>query len=98
MPQLRSQSHQQLKEHLYDFVMAYNYAKRLKTLKGLTPFEFICLQWTQSPELFILSPHHHTLGPYISALLASMNNSEKIHETLTEEIRVALEELTQSIF
>ncbi|GFY79997.1 transposase, putative [Trichonephila inaurata madagascariensis] len=58
------QSHQQLKEHLYDFVMAYNYAKRLKTLKGLTSFEFICLQWTQSPELFILSPHHHTLGPY----------------------------------
>ncbi|GFR08643.1 DNA methylase [Trichonephila clavata] len=34
----------------------------------------------------------------VSALLASMNNSEKIHETLTEEIRVALEELTQSIF
>ncbi|WP_338482717.1 IS481-like element ISWpi4 family transposase [Wolbachia endosymbiont (group A) of Ophion costatus] len=59
------QSHQQLKEHLYDFVMAYNYAKRLKTLKGLTPFEFISLQWTKSPELFILNPHHHTLGPYI---------------------------------
>ncbi len=59
------QSHQQLKEHLYNFVMAYNYAKRLKTLKGLTPYEFICYQWTQSPELFILNPHHHTLGPYI---------------------------------
>ncbi|WP_341810538.1 IS481 family transposase [Wolbachia endosymbiont (group A) of Campoletis raptor] len=58
------QSHQQLKEHLYNFVMAYNYAKRLKTLKGLTPYEFICYQWTQSPELFILNPHHHTLGPY----------------------------------
>ncbi len=38
------QSHQQLKEHLYNFVIAYNYAKRLKTLKGLTPYEFICLQ------------------------------------------------------
>jgi len=30
----------------------------------------------------------------ISALLASMNDTEKIHETLTEEIRTALEELT----
>ncbi|MGL9759069.1 MAG: IS3 family transposase [Wolbachia sp.] len=58
-------SHQQLKEHLYNFVMAYNYARRLKTLNGLTPFEFICLQWTKSPDLFILNPHHHTLGPYI---------------------------------
>ena len=30
-------SHQQLKEHLYNFLNAYNFAKRLKTLKGLTP-------------------------------------------------------------
>lgn len=57
-------SHKQLKEHLYSFVMAYNYAKRLKTLKGLTPYEFICNQWTKSPELFILNPCHHTLGLY----------------------------------
>lgn len=57
-------SHQQLKDHLYNFVMAYNYAKRLKTLKGLTPYEFIYNQWTKSPELFILNSHHHSLGPY----------------------------------
>ena len=58
-------SHQQFKAHLYSFVMAYNYAKRLKTLKGLTPYEFICNQWTKSPELFILNPLHHNLGLYI---------------------------------
>ncbi|GFR01614.1 transposase, degenerate [Trichonephila clavata] len=58
-------SHQQLKEHLYSFVIAYNYAKRLKTLKDLTPFEFVCSQWTKFPDLFILNPYHHTLGPYI---------------------------------
>ena len=34
----------------------------------------------------------------VSALLASMSDTEKIHETLTEEIRTALEELTQSAF
>jgi transposase-like protein len=30
-------SHKTLAEHLYAFVNAYNFAKRLKTLKGLTP-------------------------------------------------------------
>src|SRR4030095_14311026 len=31
------QTHQHLKEHLQAFLMAYNFAKRLKTLSGLTP-------------------------------------------------------------
>jgi len=30
-------THQQLREHLYNFLNAYNFAKRLKTLQGLTP-------------------------------------------------------------
>jgi len=36
-----SDRHEQLKTHLSDFINAYNYARRLKTLKGLTPYEFI---------------------------------------------------------
>src|SRR4051795_809008 len=35
-------SHEHLRQHLSDFVSAYNFARRLKTLKGLTPYEFIC--------------------------------------------------------
>jgi transposase-like protein len=35
-------SHQQFKSHLADFVSAYNFGRRLKTLKGLTPYEYIC--------------------------------------------------------
>ena len=35
-------NHQQFKNHLTDFVNAYNYGRRLKTLKGLTPYEYIC--------------------------------------------------------
>ena len=31
------ESHDQLRRHLSDFVAAYNFARRLKTLKGLTP-------------------------------------------------------------
>ena len=35
---------------------AYNYARRLKTLKGLTPYEYICKCWTSQPERFKLNP------------------------------------------
>lgn len=48
--------------HLHTFLMACNFAKRLKTLKGLTPFEFICASWQKQPERFRLDPHHHSLG------------------------------------
>jgi Integrase core domain len=56
------QTHQHLKEHLYAFLMAYNFAKRLKTLKGLTPYEYICQCWQKEPERFTVNPYHHTLG------------------------------------
>jgi hypothetical protein len=56
------QSHQHLKEHLQAFLRAYNFAKRLKTLKGLTPSEYICQWWQKEPERFTMNPYHHTLG------------------------------------
>ena len=34
-------SHDQLRSHLSDFLNAYNYARRLKTLTGLTPHEYM---------------------------------------------------------
>ena len=46
----------QLRSHLADLVTAYNFAKRLKTLKGLTPYEFICKAWTKEPKRFTLNP------------------------------------------
>src|SRR5665811_519802 len=49
-------SHQQLRRHLDDFVDAYNFGRRLKALKGLTPYEFICKTWTSQPERFNLNP------------------------------------------
>ena len=56
------QTHQQLKEHLHAFLMAYNFAKRLKTLRGLTPYQFICQAWQKTPLRFSISPFHHTVG------------------------------------
>jgi transposase InsO family protein len=49
-------THDQLERHLADFVAAYNFAKRLKTLKGLTPYEFICKTWHSQPQLFNANP------------------------------------------
>jgi transposase InsO family protein len=56
-------SHRQLKAHLTDFIDAYNFGKRLKTLKGLTPYEYICKVWTHEPERFRINPIHHMPGP-----------------------------------
>ncbi len=55
-------SHTQLRHHLTTFLDAYNFAKRLKTLKGLTPFESICKVWTEEPNRFNLDPTHLTSG------------------------------------
>jgi transposase-like protein len=56
------QTHHHLKEHLQTFLMAYNFAKRLKTLTGLTPYEYICQCWQKDPARFTINPYPHTLG------------------------------------
>ena len=38
------QTTDELNEHLQAFLLAYNHAKRLKNLRGLTPYEFVCAQ------------------------------------------------------
>ena len=59
------ETHDQLRQHLGDFVAAYNFARRLKTLRGLTPYEAICKAWTDEPERFTSNPHHQSPGPNI---------------------------------
>ncbi|MGO4676920.1 IS3 family transposase, partial [Bosea sp. 2YAB26] len=54
--------HRQFEAHLTDFVVAYNFGRRLKTLRGLTPYEFICKCWTSEPERFRLDPIHQMPG------------------------------------
>jgi hypothetical protein len=52
-------SHKQLQSYLNDFISAYNFGRRLKplkTLKGLTPYEYICKIWTIQPERLTLNP------------------------------------------
>ncbi len=54
--------------HIFDRVYDENgiehrlTGRRLKTLRGLTPYEYICKIWTAKPQRFTLEPHHHTPG------------------------------------
>jgi transposase InsO family protein len=55
-------NHPQLRRHLDDFISAYNFGRRLKRLRGLTPYEFICKAWTTDPQRFTLNPLHQMPG------------------------------------
>jgi len=65
------ETHDQLRMPLTDFVAAYNFARRLKTLRGLTPYEAICKAWTEEPERFISNPRHQSLGQTSKRLVVS---------------------------
>ena len=54
--------HAQLREHMAAFLNAYNFAKRLKTLAGLTSYQFICSCWQKEPHRFKINPHRLSPG------------------------------------
>ena len=56
------ENHRQLEDHLAAFLDAYNFAKRLKTLSGLTPYEHICKAWADEASRFRYDPTHLTSG------------------------------------
>ncbi len=58
------ESHDRLRRHLDDFLSACNFAHRLKTLQGPTPYEYICKVWTLEPQRFKINPYHQVPGPY----------------------------------
>lgn len=41
---------------LYVFLMAYNFANGLKTLKGKSPYDFIRSAWELESEIFKINP------------------------------------------
>ena len=54
----------ELNEHRQAWLLAHNHAKRLKTLRGLAPPEFVCAQWQKNPAVFTRDPTHLTLELY----------------------------------
>jgi hypothetical protein len=65
-------THDQLKAHLTDFLRAYNFARRLKTLHDLTPYEYLCKLWTQTPDRSTLDPSHQMLGLNTAVFVLSL--------------------------
>ena len=51
------ESHDDLRRYFQLFVDAYNHARRLKTLRGLSPYEHVCHDWTKEPD------RRHAPGP-----------------------------------
>ena len=51
-----------LKSYLNDFMTADNYAKKLKTLKILTPMEKILHEYKNKPNLFHSNRHNYSIG------------------------------------
>ena len=55
-------THSQLKAHLTDFLRAYNFARRLKTLNGLTPYEYLCKTLDANPRTIYSQPNPSKAG------------------------------------
>ena len=62
-PALPLRQPRRVRAHLQLVLDADNYARRLKTLKGLTPCEFITRSWPAKPHKFTADPHHELPGP-----------------------------------
>lgn len=58
------QTTDELSEHLQALVRAHHHAKRLQTLRGLTPHEFACAQWQKNPAILTRDPTHLTMALY----------------------------------
>jgi len=55
-------SQSQLKQHLYDFLNAYNFAKKLKTLNFNSPWNFILDKYSKNATFFHSPPHNYSMG------------------------------------
>ncbi|QCX52198.1 hypothetical protein E7Z57_22180 (plasmid) [Ralstonia pseudosolanacearum] len=67
------ETHRQLENHLRDFIQAYNFARRLKRLKGLTPYEYVCKISATGPERFTPQPAPSNAGTKHPAFFTESN-------------------------
>lgn len=86
------ESHGELRAHLGDFLAAYNFARRLKTLSGLTPYEYICKIWTSEPDRFIVNPIHQMPGLNTWTLGRSRESFETLKAELEDFMGAKIED------
>ena len=86
------ETHHQLRTHLADFLDAYNFARRFKTLSGLTPYEYIRSIWTTELDRFILDPIQQMpgLNTYDSCGRLGIEKDADIDDSMCEASAAAL--------
>ena len=96
--------HTQLRTHLADFLAAYNFAGRLNTLGGLTPYEYIRKIRMSEPDRFIFdfSDCYAEGGEAVQAgypdlELRHLTVEVSRHEALARQFRLADLRFTQCI-
>jgi transposase InsO family protein len=52
----------QFEKHLQEFLLVYNFAKKLKSLNFKTPFEFLTEKFKTNPSIFYQNPVHYSRG------------------------------------
>ncbi len=52
----------ELRRHVRDWLVTYNFASQLKALRFKTPYEAIEQLWKTKPHIFNVRPHHHMPG------------------------------------
>jgi hypothetical protein len=83
------ETHDQLREHLANLVVAYNFARRLKTIQGLTPNEFICKCWRKEPQPFL----SNSGTKYLASLLLSQEIYERSGMVGHDQVDAEIDEL-----
>ena len=69
----------QIRRYLIDFIAAYNFGRRLKTLKGLTPYQANCKASPRKPHHSTSDPTHHITGPNIQRSVSRRIRRRLIH-------------------
>ena len=71
-------SHDQFRQHLADFVATCNFARRLKTLRGVTSYEAICKAWKDEPSRFTQSVPSNSGTKHLSVRLGLVISKQDI--------------------
>jgi hypothetical protein len=58
----------ELRRHVSDWPIAYNFAKQLMALKFRTPYQAIEELWKSKPDVLIIKPSLHMLGPHTQSI------------------------------
>lgn len=91
-------SRAQLRAHLQLFVDAYQYARRLNILRGLTPYQHVVQVGTKEPERVRVDPPHHSPALYMPGLPPPRGSPSWCSTESSESLALVLHNRRCSVF